>query len=275
MPSLKCRHMGIVLTKNNSKINASTKVKDETSTVTTSDQPRYMQIVAELRNDIEKGLLNVGDLLPSESDLRERFSVSRHTVREAIRGLKELGLVASRQGAASRVIEPERPLYTYSVSTVAELLQYATEVRYEIDKTNMIVADELLGQQLGCEVGSRWLRFEGYRYPKEHTSPVCWTEVYVASEFAGVAIHIGRKPGTVYSFIEEMYGVRVEAVDQSLYGAKMPSVALEKLTTDPDRTAIVIRRRYRLADSTVPLIAMNYHQSDRLQLNWTLRRSEI
>jgi GntR family transcriptional regulator len=240
-----------------------------------SGPPRYQQIVAELRKEIEDGTLPVGSVLPSESDLRERFSVSRHTVREAIRNLREIGLVESRQGAASRVMRPHQPLYTYSVNNVAELFQYATDVRYEIDKTTMLVADEALSESIGCVQGSRWLRFEGFRYSHDTPVPVCWTEVYIASEFGGVAVHIGRKSGTVYSFIEDMYGVRVESVDQSLFGAVIPDQALEKLVTDAQSNVILIKRTYRLADKTVPFVALNYHPLDRLRLNWTLKRSDL
>ena len=61
------------------------------------------------------------------------------------------GFVESRQGAATRVTKRDSPLYTYSVSDVAELLQYATEANYEIDKTSVVVADaELALSSVPC-----------------------------------------------------------------------------------------------------------------------------
>jgi GntR family transcriptional regulator len=66
---------------------------------TPSTRPRYQQIVDELRKEIENNKLKTGDVLPSESDLRDRFAVSRHTIREALRALREEGFVESRQGA--------------------------------------------------------------------------------------------------------------------------------------------------------------------------------
>lgn len=100
-----------------------------------AERPIYQHIVATLRRQIENGDIVVGDMLPSEGRLRSQFAVSRHTVREALRALKDEGLIESRQGAGSRVLASSRPVYTYSINSVAELLQYATEARYEIDNT--------------------------------------------------------------------------------------------------------------------------------------------
>src|SRR3546814_4520054 len=44
--------------------------------------------------------------LPSEIDMAQRFSVSRTVIREAISRLKSEGLVGTRQGSGTRVLEP-------------------------------------------------------------------------------------------------------------------------------------------------------------------------
>lgn len=235
--------------------------------------PRYQQIVEELKREISSAGLKAGDSLPSEAELRERFGVSRHTIREALRALREQGLVESRQGSATRVTRPKTPLYTYSVNDVAELLQYATEARYEIGKTSVVVADSALASRLSCSVGSRWLRVEGFRYTGEDSDPLCWTEIFILSEYSGVAVQIGRQKGTIYSFIESMYGVRVEQVEQTLHADTMPAHIVSTMDPHGSDLAIVIRRVYRLGDGSIPLIAVNFHSPARLRLNWTLRRS--
>src|SRR5215213_4504500 len=100
------------------------------------DSPRLYQIVIDaLRQEILSGVRAVGEKLPTEDALCRRFGVSRHTIREALRQLREEGLVASRQGAGTVVVRRATPpLYISSISSVEELLQYATEARYEVDK---------------------------------------------------------------------------------------------------------------------------------------------
>src|SRR5262245_10858400 len=98
-----------------------------------AETPLYRKVVDALRDDIASGRPAVGDRLPTEDALCRRFGVSRHTVREALRTLRDEGLVASKQGAGSTVMRSAaQPLYTYSISSIEELLQYATEARYAV-----------------------------------------------------------------------------------------------------------------------------------------------
>jgi DNA-binding FadR family transcriptional regulator len=53
----------------------------------------YEQIVSQIEQRIEKGELKVGDQLPSERELAEQLAVSRTAVREAVKALREKGLV--------------------------------------------------------------------------------------------------------------------------------------------------------------------------------------
>jgi GntR family transcriptional regulator len=238
-----------------------------------ADMPLYRRVVDALRQDIAGGRHAVGDRLPTEDALCRRFDVSRHTVREALRALRDEGLIASRQGAGTTVVRrAARPLYTYSVSSIEELIQYATEARYEVDKSGIVVADQALADRLGCAVGSRWLRVEGFRTMAGAPDPICWTEVFVRADFAGIGLMIGRRSGTIYSWIEEMYGVRFDSIEQMLTTEPMPAAIAATLRAEPGSTAIAVRRNYRLTDGELVEVAFNLHPADRFSYSVTLQR---
>lgn len=65
--------------------------------------PLYQQLQRALREAIEKRVLAADDALPPERDLADDLSVSRITVRKAIDGLVEEGLLVRRQGAGTFV----------------------------------------------------------------------------------------------------------------------------------------------------------------------------
>src|ERR1700741_3922688 len=71
-----------------------------------SDDPLYLQLVRALKDEIVSGVFPVGSQLPTEEELCERFSVSRYTMRQGLRHLREDSLVSSRQGAGSTVVPP-------------------------------------------------------------------------------------------------------------------------------------------------------------------------
>jgi GntR family transcriptional repressor for pyruvate dehydrogenase complex len=58
----------------------------------------YEEIVAKIKDMIDKGRFKSGDQLPVERELAEVFRVSRSSVREALRSLESQGLLESRQG---------------------------------------------------------------------------------------------------------------------------------------------------------------------------------
>ena len=58
----------------------------------------YEQIVNQIEHRIEAGELRVGDQLPSERELAEQFGVSRTAVREAVKALRQKGLLEIRPG---------------------------------------------------------------------------------------------------------------------------------------------------------------------------------
>ena len=57
-----------------------------------SDIPLYAQLTGIIKNTITSGTLRVGDLLPSEAELCDKFEISRNTVRQAIGELEDEGL---------------------------------------------------------------------------------------------------------------------------------------------------------------------------------------
>ncbi|MET9326531.1 GntR family transcriptional regulator [Tsukamurella sp. NPDC003166] len=63
------------------------------------------ELLARLVDEILSGRLVPGDTLPGERDLAERFGVNRHAVREALKGVRQAGLVQIAQGGKTRVLD--------------------------------------------------------------------------------------------------------------------------------------------------------------------------
>jgi GntR family transcriptional regulator len=68
-----------------------------------SAQPLYQQLQRALRDAIESGKLSPDDALPSERQLAAELGISRITVRKAIDGLADEGLLVRRQGSGNFV----------------------------------------------------------------------------------------------------------------------------------------------------------------------------
>lgn len=71
----------------------------------TSSFPLYMQVLGHIQYEIDSGVYAVGDKIPSETELEQRFSVSRITVRRAIQGLVDSGYLVKKPGKGTFVCE--------------------------------------------------------------------------------------------------------------------------------------------------------------------------
>ena len=74
--------------------------------------PIYRQIAEDLREQIESGELRPGQQLRTELELREHYGASRNVVRDAIKWLITLGLVETRPGQGTFVVEKIGPFVT-------------------------------------------------------------------------------------------------------------------------------------------------------------------
>lgn len=76
-------------------------------------EPMYRQIADDLRRRIESGELGPGSQLPTELELRERYhNASRNTVRDAVKSLVNRGLVVTRPGQGTFVVDRIVPFAT-------------------------------------------------------------------------------------------------------------------------------------------------------------------
>ncbi|HUA28237.1 MAG TPA: GntR family transcriptional regulator [Streptosporangiaceae bacterium] len=74
--------------------------------------PKYRVIANDLRSKIESGELERGSQLLTESVLQKRYDASRNTVRDAVKWLINLGLVQTRPGQGTFVVEEISPFST-------------------------------------------------------------------------------------------------------------------------------------------------------------------
>jgi GntR family transcriptional regulator len=77
-----------------------------------AEQPMYRQIADDLRQKIETGAVPRGSQLPTELELREHYDASRNTIRDAVKWLTTRGLVETRPGQGTFVVEKIDPLIT-------------------------------------------------------------------------------------------------------------------------------------------------------------------
>lgn len=116
----------------------------------------YRRIEAALVAEIAQGATKPGDRLPSEGELARRFGVNRHTVRHAITGLVQRGLVRVERGRGAFLIGAAVEYALGPRTRFSENLQRLGRVpRHDILEIAESFATKPVAKALGIRVGRR------------------------------------------------------------------------------------------------------------------------
>lgn len=233
---------------------------------------RYQALAQALVDDISSGRYPVGGLLPTEFELVELYGVSRHTVREAIRRLHDLGLVTRQPGVGTRVrAQAPAARYVHSSEGIGDLFQYVREVNLTLTEKTEVIADDELAEFLECRPGQAWLRVRGRRHFLGEALPIALAEVYIAWPYRGVLDGVEAPSLPLYVMIEQAHGCRAVEVRQQVSAVLLDAEAAEAFGTKPGEAGLRVVRKYRTAGNELFEAAVNLHPGDRFSQSMTLR----
>jgi GntR family transcriptional regulator len=234
---------------------------------------RYLQVARTLRKEIVDGVYPVGSQLPTEHELCERFSVSRYTVREALRRLRDDNLVSSRPRAGTLVV-PRIASNSYAQDNMSinDLLAFASGAHFDIEATKMVTIDAELAERTGLPEGQEWLSVLGYRQAAGAEYTHCWTEYYINRAFAAVGRLLQRHTGPIFPLIEDLFGISVVEVYQEIGAVLVTPELAGGLKVDAGSPAVEVHRTYRTSDGEIAQVTINTHPASRFRHSMTLRR---
>lgn len=226
-------------------------------------RPLYQVIAEKLIEKIERGEFAVGDLLPSEVQLRAEYDVSRHTVREAIRALAGLGLVNAQPGVGTEVISRRVGNYVQTLKEISDLTDYVSETKRKVLKIETKLSGEVDVDLPGAK-DAPWRMFEAIRYVTNTEVAIAWTQVFVLPKYGEVLDRVTDKI-LVYSLIEDEFGIRTERLRQSITAVATPDEAAAYLGIEAGSPAIGILREYISENQEVYEVTWSIHPPDRYQ----------
>ncbi len=223
-------------------------------------QPRYATVAAALAADILDGRRAVGDMLPPEGELCATFGVSRTTVREALRRLGELGLVAASRGVGTRVIASHPPSnYVLAARSAADVMGYTGPTALDILRRQTLKADAALAHQLGCELESCWYHVAGIRRTEPQSTAISCVDLYIAAEFSTIAESPDLVSTPAYRLIGQRLGIAVTEIRQEIAAIALTPVQAKVLGSRAGEPGLHIRRWFFARDGMLLEATLNVH----------------
>jgi GntR family transcriptional regulator len=231
----------------------------------TRDAPRYLQVAAELRGEILSGKFAARDQFPTESELCQRYGVSRFTIREALRRLQNEGLIARKRGsgttvqpAAARGGALHQPL-----SNVGEILQYAHDTRATYERAGRGALPRAVAEQIGEDCSGDWTCFRGLRRHEGDALPIAATDAYFHASLDKAIAALDLSAGTLFSQIELLAGVSVGRVTQDIQAVSAPTEIANALGIKRGAAVLRIMRCYHDPKGQLFEISVSHHPGDR------------
>jgi len=229
------------------------------------EAPRYLQVAGELRAEILSGKFSARDQFPTESDLCQRYGVSRFTIREALRRLQNEGLIARKRGSGT-VVQPASArggTLHQPLSNVGEILQYArdTHVTYEPRGRGDLPRD--ISEQIAEDTSGAWTCFRGVRSPQLDGQPIAATDAYFHESVDAAVTKLDLSAGTLFSQIEQLAGVSVGRVTQDIQAVAASADIAKALDLKRGSPVLRILRCYIDPKGRVFEISVSHHPGER------------
>lgn len=187
--------------------------------------PLWAQVHADLRRRLAEGEFT--ETFPGELALVAEYTVSRHTVREALRRLRSEGIVTAERGRPPRVAGPsviEQPLGAlYSLFASVEA---AGQVQRSVVRALDLRTDEGAAARLGLDGSTPLLYLERLRLAAEE--PLAVDRVWLLASLASPLLEADFTHTGLYDELARRCGVRLSGGREHLR-AIVPTAAQRAL----------------------------------------------
>lgn len=216
----------------------------------------YLRLRQSIQQAIETGALESGQPLPSERDLAAQLSLSRVTVRKAIAGLVDDGLLIQRHGAGTYVAER-------IIKSFSKLTGFTDDLRARGLKPRVEFLDRSVGEvtpeealALNLSPGARVVRLRRLRFAADKP---------LALEDTVVPHAILKDPKVVklslYAVLEKL-GCRPTRALQRLRAVALDAAQARLLALPPGSPALSIERRAFLEDGRAVEFTRSLYRGD-------------
>jgi DNA-binding GntR family transcriptional regulator len=203
--------------------------------------PVYKQMYNKLKKDITDGVYEVGDFLPTESELESIYSVSITTVRKVISLLVKDNLIEVRQGRGTTVLDYHSTQSLNGVTSVSETLRkqgynVITKSIY-IDK---IEANKKIAMKLQLEEGASVYKIQ--RVLIADDDPTVIMENYIDVNLAPGLDKRADEIDSLYSFLEKNYNIIIESSTDIITATASNFIESQLLNIKPNFPLLVLKR---------------------------------
>lgn len=213
-----------------------------------SSIPLWRQVHDDLSRRLQSG--EFADGVPGEFALASDYDVSRQTIRQALRGLRDAGLVDARRGRRSRLAtqtalsEPMGALYE-----LFDVMRRSGATVHGVVQTLRVGPDAVIGARIGAGESGPLVYLQRLWFVGER--PLALDHAWLPESVAAPLLNVDLSTVGLYGELAARAGVRLVSGSERLH-AIVPSAAQRALLhLPPHVAAVAIDRLGRTANGPV------------------------
>lgn len=235
-----------------------------------SPLPIYYQLEQGIKEMIEKGQLQPGEMIPSEREWAETYEISRMTVRQAINNLVNDGYLVRKRGkgtfvATKKIEQPLKGLTSFSEDMRARGMVPGTKLL----AFHTVPAPLSFAKQLGIDEGEEI--YEIRRIRLADGLPMALETAYVPCSLVP-GLTEQNVSGSIYEFIENKLGLTIRSATQLLEASVARKLEAELLQIREGAPVLLIQRNSYLQTGQPLEIVKSVYRADRYKFMIEMER---
>jgi len=174
-----------------------------------SHTPYYLQLMEIIKYQIQEGVWQPGDQIPSELDLCDRYSISRTVVRQALRDLEVDNIIIKRKGKGTFVAKPKisegliQKLTGFYQDMVERGLRPGTRVLHQ----RIIPATNKIARYLDVPIGTDIVDIRRLRFINDE--PIQLVTTYIPLHLSPDLVNVDLTNRSLYAYLETANNIKL------------------------------------------------------------------
>lgn len=232
-------------------------------------RPLYLQVIDRIKHEIDTGVYEAGERLPSEFELSKQLGVSRATLREALRMLEDEQVITRRHGVGTFV--NNKPVFSSGIEelfSVTDMIKRGNKQPGTIFlSSNLVKATEEDWQKFNLEQFDELIVVERVRTANQEPVVYCLDKIpknYLpsySSSYDQSMFEQLEKAGNNISYA-------FTSIEPLGYHEEISSI----LRCDPETSLLVLKQMHYDEEERPILYSINYFRADQFKFHVLRKR---
>jgi len=227
--------------------------------------PLYYQLYEILRGNILQGKWKPGDMIPPESELIERYKLSRTTARQVLDMLVNEGLIYRERGRGSFVAQPalEQALVRLT-SFTDDMRRRGCKAGTRLLSAELIPAPQDIAEELEIKSGDELAHIERLRLADNE--PMSVEDSYLVHRYCSGILEGDYESKSLREALDKDFGVRWSHAKQVIRAIPCTDSLAKLLSIQPQAPLLYIERVSYFQQQTPGEFLRIYYRGDRYSL---------